>query len=73
MKTSILQNSNENIVRISALKLFINIINKEKETQKSFQEAPRYKNFQGRNPRNIFVAVLENQCPRKFIMSLTDL
>ena len=84
MKTSIFRNSNENIVRISALELFVaswglpgsflglpgdlvsNIINKEKE-------APNYKNFQGRNPYNIFVAVLENQCPHKFILSLTHL
>ena len=84
MKTSIFRNSNENIVRISALELFVaswglpgsflglpgdlvsNIINKEKE-------APNYKNFQGRNPYNIFVAVLENQCPHKFILSLTYL
>ena len=66
------QNSNENIVRISALKFFVaswglpgsflglprdlvsNIINKEayRKPQRS------YKNFQGRNPYNIFVAIL---------------
>ena len=76
------QSSNENNVRISALfvaswglpgsflglprDLVSNIISKEKE-------APNYKNFQGRNPYNIFVAVLENQCPHKFILSLTYL
>ena len=78
------EKTNKNIVRISALKVFIaslglpgsflglpgdlvsNIINKEKE-------ASNYKNFQGRNPYNIFVAVLENQCPHEFILSLTYL
>ena len=59
------QNSNENIVRISALEFFeaswglsgdlvSNIINKEayRKPQGS------YKNFQGRNPYNIYVAIL---------------
>ena len=32
-----------------------------------------YRNFQGRIPCNIFVAILENRCPHKFILSLTDL
>ena len=31
------------------------------------------KNFHGRNPYNIFVAILENQCLHKFILSLSDL
>ena len=66
------QNSNENIVRISGMKFFVafwglprsflwlsgdlvsNFINKEayRKTQGS------YENFQGRNPYNIFVAIL---------------
>ena len=76
MKTSIFQNSSKikNIVRISDLKFFVaflglpgcffglpgdlvsNIINKEayRKPQGSFE------NFQGRNPYNIFVAILEN-------------
>ena len=32
-----------------------------------------YKKFQGRNPYDIFVAILENRCLHKFILSLTDL
>ena len=79
MKTSILQNSNENIVKISALTFFVaswglpgdlvsNIINKEayRKPQKASRKPQwSYKNFQGRNPYNIFVAILEN----KFISS----
>ena len=88
------QNSNKNIVRISALKYFVaswgflgsflglpgdlvsNIINKEayRTPQKDSRKPKRsYKNFQGRNPCNIVVAILENPCPHKFILSLTDL
>ena len=59
------QNSNENIVRISAMKFFVaswrlpgdlvsNIINKEAYRKPQ----GRYKNFQGRNPYNIFVGFL---------------
>ena len=59
------QNSNENIVRISALRFFVaswglsgdlvsNIINKE--AYRKHQGC--YKNFQGRNPYNIFVSIL---------------
>ena len=33
----------------------------------------RYKKFQGRNPYNIFVAILENRCLRKSILSLTEI
>ena len=79
MKTSIFQNSNKNIVWISALKFFVaswglpgsflglpgdlvsNIINKEayRKPQKASRKPPgRYKKFQGRNPDNIFVAIL---------------
>jgi hypothetical protein len=44
------------------------------EAPKSFQEAPRkLQKNQGRNPYNIFVAILENRCLHKFILSLTDL
>ena len=32
-----------------------------------------YKKFLGRNSYNIFVAILENRCLHKFIMSFTDL
>ena len=32
-----------------------------------------YKNFQGRNPSNIYVAILENQCIHKFVLRLSDL
>ena len=32
-----------------------------------------YKNFQGRNPYNILLVFLENQCLHKFILSLSDL
>ena len=56
--------------------LVIDIIIKEayKKPQKAFRKPPgSYKKFQGRNPYNIFVAILENQCPHKFILSLTDL
>jgi hypothetical protein len=81
MKTSIFRNSNENIVRISALKFFvaswalpgsflglsgdlvINIINKKayrKPQRASRKPQGSYKNFLGRNPNNIFVAILEN-------------
>ena len=49
--------------------LVSNIINKE-----AYRKLPgSYKNFQGRNPYNIFDAILENGCPHKFILSLTDL
>ena len=73
------QNSNKNIVRISALKFFVLLpggtpswglpgdfvshdINKEvnRKTQESF------KNFQGRNQYNIFVAILvETMTPKR--------
>ena len=93
MKTSIFQNTNENIVRISALKFFVaswgfpgsffglprdlvsNIINKEayrKPQKASRKPQGSYKKFQGRNPYNIFVAILKNRCLHKFIL-LTDL
>ena len=32
-----------------------------------------FKKFQGRNSYNIFVAILENQCLHKCILSLSDL
>ena len=94
METSIFQNSNKNIVRISALKFFVaswglpgsflglsgnlvnNIINKEaywKPQKDSRKPQGSYKNFQGRNPYNIFDAILENGCPHKSILSLADL
>ena len=41
------------------------IINKEA----SWNPPESFKKFQGRNPYNIFVAILENQCPHKFIQS----
>ena len=77
----------ENIVRISALKFFVaswglpgdlvsNIIDKEAyRTPQKDSRKPKgsYKNFQGRNPYDIFVAILENQCPHEFIPSLIDL
>ena len=90
MKTSIFQNSNKNIERISALNFFVaslgltgsflgfpedllsNIINKEayrKPQKDSRKPQGSHKNFQGRNPYNI----LENRCPHKLILSLTDL
>ena len=56
--------------------LVSNIINKEayrKPENASRKPQGSYKNFQGRNPYNIFVAILENICPHKFILSLTDL
>ena len=46
----IFQNCNENIAKISALKVFID-----------------------RNPSNIFVAILENQCLYRFVLRLSDL
>ena len=73
---------------ISALKFFVaswglpgdlvsNMIDKEAyRTPKKIPGSPKeatYKNFQGRNPYNIFVAILENQCPHEFIPSLIDL
>jgi hypothetical protein len=45
--------------------LVSNIINKE--TYRKPQG--NYKNFQGWNSFNIFVAILENPCPHKFILS----
>ena len=81
------QNSNKNIVRISALKFFVaswglpgsflglpgdlvsNIINKEayrKPQKASRKPQGSYKNFQGRNPYNIFVAILvETMTPKR--------
>ena len=32
-----------------------------------------YKNFQGRNPTDIFVVILENQCLQKLFQRLSDL
>ena len=73
------QNSIENIVRISALKIFVafwglpgdfvsNIINKEVYSKL----LGSYKNFQGRNPYNIFVGFLvQTMTPN--ISKLTDL
>ena len=87
MKTSIFQKSNENIVRISALNFFVdscgfsgsflglprdvvsNIIYKKA----SRKPQGRYRNFQRINPYIIFVGILENWCPHKFILSLIDL
>ena len=73
------QNSNENIVRISALEFFeaswglpgdlvSNSINKE-----AYRKLlGSYKNFQGRNPYNIFVGFLvQTMTPN--ISKLTDL
>ena len=68
------QNSNKNIVRISALKYFpgdlvSNIFNKEayrKPQKASRKPQGSYKNFQGRNPYNIFVAILvETMTPKR--------
>ena len=74
------QNSNENIVRISALKFFVaswglpgalvhNEKNKEvyRKSQKAFRKPQgSYKKFQGRNPYNIFVAILvETMTPKR--------
>ena len=74
------QNRNENIVRISALKFFVaswglpgdlvsNIINKEayrKPKKASRKPQGSYKNFQGKNPYNIFVAFLvETMTPKR--------
>ena len=56
--------------------LVFTIINKKayrKPQKASRKPQGSYINFQGRNPYNIFVAILENQCPHKFILSLTDL
>ena len=56
--------------------LVSNIINKEayrKPPKVSRKPQGSNKNFQGRNPYNIFVAILENRCPHKFILCLTDL
>jgi hypothetical protein len=56
--------------------LVSNIIKKEayrKPPKDSMKPQGNYKNFQGRNPYNIFLAILENQCPHKFILILTDL
>jgi hypothetical protein len=74
MKTLIFQNSNKNIVRISVLNFFVaslglsgelvsNIINKKayrKPPKDSRKPQGSYKNFQGRNTYNIFIAILEN-------------
>ena len=82
MKTLIFQNSNENIVRISALKVFkiwqISYAQHITVCPPGFKKLFKplhlvYKNFQGRNPYNIFVAILENQCLYKFFLSLSDL
>ena len=59
------QISNENIVRISALLMILHIksIESPKKLQRSPQEA---KKFQGRNPYNIFVAILvETMTPKR--------
>ena len=67
------QNSNKNIVRISALKFFVaswglpgdlvsNIINKEayKKPQGN------YKKFQGRNLDNVFVILVQKLTPKRY-------
>jgi hypothetical protein len=81
------QNSNENVVRIFALKFFVtscglpgsflglpgdlvsNIIKKEayKNPQKASKRPQEsHKNFQGRNPYNILVAILvETMTPKR--------
>jgi hypothetical protein len=56
--------------------LVSNIINKEdyrKPQKASRKPQGSYKKFQGRKPYNSFVAILENLCPHKLILSLTDL
>ena len=53
--------------------LVSNIINKEACSRKP---QGSYKNFLGKNPYtpyDVFAAILENWCPDKFILSLTDL
>ena len=72
------QNSNENIVRIFALKFFVDSWKLFEAFWGLSKEAYRkpqgsYKNFQGRYPYNVFVAILENRCHHRFILSLTDL
>ena len=88
METLIFQNSNENIVRISVLKIFKDIIifkprgkimpNTLLSGPPGFKKLSKplylvYKNFQDRNPYNIFIAILENQCLHKFTLILSDL
>ena len=80
MRTSIFQNSNENIVRISALKFFVaswglpgsfcglpgDLVSNiiNKEAYRKPQGS--YKNFQGRNSYNIFVGFLvETMTPKR--------
>ena len=96
MKKLIFKNSNKNIGRISALKVFRhNLADKlilfkpgrvganynpthyclpHPRIQKAiYNPVSSQKNFQGRNPYRIFVAILENQCLHKFLLSLSDL
>jgi hypothetical protein len=58
--------------------LVSNIINKEAYRKptgslKKLPGSPKEGTKKFRNPYNIFVAILENRCPHKFILSLTDL
>ena len=71
------QNSNENIVRISGLEFFEaswglpgDLVSNNKEVHSKLLGS--YKNFQGRNPYNIFVSFLvQTMTPN--ISKLTDL
>ena len=79
MNTTIFRHSNENIVRISALKFFVaswwlpgdlvsNIINK-----KAYRKPQEAIEIFRAEILTIVFAILENRCPHKLILSLTDL
>ena len=82
MRSSICQNSNKNIVRISVLKVFIASLGLPvgffiydithlvpRKPQKASKKLPEsYTKFQGRNFYNIFVAILDIRCLQTFIL-----
>ena len=64
-KISFIQNTNQNISKISALEVYYFKVNTKRESMFCLQEDRLFctnlevLNFQGRNPRNIFVGILD--------------
>ena len=64
----------ENFYSFLGASLLMILLSKSPGSPKKLPGSPRkLQKFQGRNPYNIFVAILENRCRHELILSLTDL